>query len=72
MLISRVFPGAALVRASLARTSALINVDFPTFDRPTIAICGSGSRGKSAALAALRDSGDGAPDDDSDSGSPAA
>src|SRR5688572_27910146 len=52
-LASRVLPGAALVRASRRRTSALIKVDLPTFDRPTSAISGVPSLGRSAALAAL-------------------
>src|SRR5687768_13856512 len=50
---SRVFPGAALVRATGWRTSALIKLDLPTLDRPTIATSGSWSRGKSPAPAAL-------------------
>ena len=39
-LARRVLPGAALVRASFCRTSALIRVDLPTFERPTIATSG--------------------------------
>src|SRR5438094_5947871 len=54
MFASRVLPGAALVRATRVRTSALINVDLPTFERPTSAISGAPSRGKSAAATALR------------------
>jgi hypothetical protein len=45
MFASRVFPGAALVRATLLRHNAFSNVDFPTFDRPVIAIRGKPSRG---------------------------
>src|SRR4029079_11972223 len=50
---SRVLPGVALVRAMRCRTSALIRLDLPTFERPTNAISGSRSAGKSAATAAL-------------------
>jgi hypothetical protein len=53
MFASRVFPGAALVRATACRTSALIKLDLPTFERPTMAICGMPSRGRSPAAAAL-------------------
>lgn len=35
--ISRVFPGVFEVKAILLLSKELINVDFPTFDRPTIA-----------------------------------
>jgi len=45
MFASRVFPGAALVRATFDRHSAFSSVDLPTFDRPVIAICGSPSCG---------------------------
>src|SRR5438046_931235 len=54
MLASRVFPGAALVRATRWRTSALMRLDLPTLERPTRAISASPSRGRSLALAALR------------------
>src|SRR4026207_448250 len=54
MFANRVFPGAALVRATRWRTSALIRLDLPTFERPTIAISARLSRGKSVAPAALR------------------
>jgi hypothetical protein len=54
MFARRVLPGAALVRATRVRTSALISVDLPTFERPTSAISGAPSRGKSAAATALR------------------
>src|SRR5437868_4323224 len=54
MFASRVLPGAALVRATRWRTSALISVDLPTFDRPTNATSGRPSPGKSVAPAALR------------------
>jgi hypothetical protein len=50
MFASRVFPGAALVRATFDRQSAFSSVDFPTFERPVIAICGSPSRGMPLAL----------------------
>jgi hypothetical protein len=53
MLASRVLPGAALVRAIRWRTSALIRLDLPTFDRPTSAISEAPSRGRSSAAAAL-------------------
>jgi hypothetical protein len=53
MLASRVLPGAALVRATRWRTSALIRLDLPTFERPTSATSRSPSLGKSAADAAL-------------------
>ena len=46
--------GAPLVRATRCRTSALIRLDLPTFERPTSAISASPSRGRSLALAALR------------------
>jgi hypothetical protein len=49
-LASRVLPGAALVRATFRRHNALSSVDFPTFDRPAMAICGIPSRGMPAAL----------------------
>src|SRR5690349_10612622 len=42
---SRVLPGAALVRATFVRHSALIRVDFPTFDRPASATCARPSWG---------------------------
>ena len=45
---------AALVRASLCPVRAFTSVDFPTLDRPTIAISGSPSAGKSAGRTALR------------------
>src|SRR5437764_1819204 len=54
MFTSRVLPGAALVRATRWRTSALIRLDLPTFDRPTNATSASPSDGRSRALAALR------------------
>src|SRR5947209_11996995 len=54
MFACRVLPGAALVRATRWRTSALMSVDLPTFERPTSAIWGVPSRGKSAAATALR------------------
>src|SRR6185503_21342556 len=54
MLASRVLPGAALVRATRCRTSALIRLDLPTFERPTSPISARPSRGRSLALAALR------------------
>src|SRR5262245_10859774 len=53
MLANLVLPGAALVRANGWRTRALIRLDLPTFDRPTIATSGSRSRGKSPAPTAL-------------------
>jgi hypothetical protein len=53
MFASRVFPGAALVRAIFCRTDALIRLDFPTFERPTRATSGRPSPGKSAAPAPL-------------------
>src|SRR5437870_12995438 len=53
MFASLVLPGAPLVRATRWRTSALIRLDLPTFDRPTSATSGRPSRGRSAALAAL-------------------
>src|SRR5262245_48228408 len=53
MLANLVLPGVALVRANGWRTSALIRLDLPTFDRPTKATSGDRSRGKSAAPAAL-------------------
>ncbi|OFW12123.1 MAG: hypothetical protein A3H96_03780 [Acidobacteria bacterium RIFCSPLOWO2_02_FULL_67_36] len=49
MFARRVLPGAALVRATVRLTSALISVDLPTFDRPAIATCGRPSRGMPAA-----------------------
>src|SRR5260370_36939258 len=42
----RVRPGVLLVRASLAPTSELITLDFPTFDRPRNAISGTLGAGK--------------------------
>ena len=45
-------PAAALVRASRRFSSALISVDLPTFDRPTIARWGA-SYGTPRASAAL-------------------
>src|SRR5262245_6857720 len=53
MFASRVLPGAALVRATRCRSSALIRLDLPTFERPTMATSGRPSAGKSAAPAAL-------------------
>lgn len=50
---SRVLPGDELVRAIRCRTSELIRLDLPTFERPTKAISASGSRGRSPALVAL-------------------
>jgi hypothetical protein len=47
-------PGVPLVRATDCRTSALIRLDLPTFERPTSAISASSSRGRSLTLAALR------------------
>jgi hypothetical protein len=52
-LASRVLPGAALVRAIRCRSNALIRLDLPTFERPTMATSGKPSAGKSAAPAAL-------------------
>jgi hypothetical protein len=49
-LASRVFPGAALVRATFARHNAFNSVDLPTFERPVMAICGKPSRGMPLAL----------------------
>jgi len=46
-------PGAALVRAILRPTSALIKLDLPTFDRPTQASSRNCSFGKPAASMAL-------------------
>src|SRR5208283_4085803 len=42
----RVRPGVLLVRASFLPTSALITLDFPTFDRPKKAISGTPGKGK--------------------------
>src|SRR5271169_1580907 len=42
----RVRPGVLLVRASFLPTSALITLDFPTFDRPRNAISGTVGAGK--------------------------
>jgi hypothetical protein len=42
----RVRPGVLLVRASFAPTSALIKLDFPTFDRPRKATSGTVGGGK--------------------------
>src|SRR5208282_1529048 len=42
----RVRPGVLLVRASFVATSALITLDFPTFDRPRNAISGTPGAGK--------------------------
>src|SRR6185295_9789586 len=53
MFASRVLPGAPLVRATRWRTSALIRLDLPTFERPTSATSRRPSLGRSAALAAL-------------------
>jgi hypothetical protein len=53
MFASRVLPGVLLVRATCRRTSALIRLDLPTFDRPTSAISGAPLLGKSLARAAL-------------------
>ena len=53
MFASRVLPGAALVRATRSRVSALIRLDLPTLERPTSATSLKPSLGKSAALAAL-------------------
>jgi hypothetical protein len=53
MLASRVLPGVALVRATRCRTSALIRLDLPTFERPMSATSGDPSPGKSRAVAAL-------------------
>ena len=53
MFASRVFPGAALVRATRRLVSALIRLDLPTLERPTSATSLKPSLGKSAALAAL-------------------
>jgi hypothetical protein len=53
MFASRVLPGAALVRATRCRVSALIRLDLPTLERPTSATSLRPSFGKSAALAAL-------------------
>ena len=44
MLVCRVLPAAALVRASFWRISAFSRLDFPTFERPTNANCGMSSR----------------------------
>jgi hypothetical protein len=44
-LASRVLPGFALVRATFLRTSALIRLDLPTFERPASATWGRPSRG---------------------------
>jgi hypothetical protein len=46
-------PGAALVRAILRRTSALIKLDFPTFDRPANASSRRPSRGNPVVAVAL-------------------
>ena len=55
--IQKVSPGLVLVRASLRRCARrLSRLDFPTFERPSIAISGSGVRGKSSALAAVASS----------------
>jgi len=53
MFASLVLPGAALVLAMVRRTSALIRLDLPTFERPTRAIAAKSSAGKSRAVAAL-------------------
>jgi hypothetical protein len=53
MLASRVLPGAALVRAMRWRTSALIRLDLPTFERPISATSGAPSCGRPSAAAAL-------------------
>src|ERR1700721_157168 len=42
----RVRPGVLLVRASLAPTSELITLDFPTLERPRKAISGTPGEGK--------------------------
>ena len=52
--LEKALPGAALVRAMRRRTSALIRLDFPTFDRPTSANSGMRSPRKSPTPAALR------------------
>ena len=41
----RVFPGVAPTWASLVPSSALISVDFPTFERPATATSGIPSGG---------------------------
>jgi hypothetical protein len=46
-------PGAALVRARRWRTSALIRLDLPTFERPISETSGAPSRGSPSAAAAL-------------------
>src|ERR1700704_4354234 len=54
-LILRVRPGVELVRASFAPTSALMTLDFPTFERPRKAISGRLGAGKCAtSVAAAR------------------
>ena len=45
----RVRPGVLLVRASLVPTSALMTLDFPTFDRPRKATSGRDGAGNWAA-----------------------
>src|SRR3954452_3255789 len=50
-----VFPGVSLTRATAFRfKTALMRLDLPTFERPTIANCGLRSVGKSSALYAAR------------------
>src|SRR5262245_35749723 len=44
MLANRVFPAAALVRASFWRVRALSRLDLPTFERPANANCARSSR----------------------------
>src|SRR5262245_32678830 len=53
MFASRVLPGALLVRARRRRTSALIKLDLPTFERPKRAISANLSRGKPDDVAAV-------------------
>src|SRR5512139_426358 len=53
MLTRRVLPGLALVRATVCPTSALIRLDLPTLERPTRAISGAPSAGRSRGPAAL-------------------
>src|SRR3954462_9222041 len=50
-----VFPGVWLTRATALRLrTALMRLDLPTLERPTIANCGLRSVGKSSALYAAR------------------
>src|SRR5579863_8723512 len=54
-LMLRVRPGVELVRASLAPTSELMTLDFPTLERPRKAISGRVGAGKCAgSVAAAR------------------